>query len=131
MADAAVSDCVVRMIAAGLFDRYPDMQVVIRSSGGGVPLLISKLWWKHKGPQGEQRYSDILRQHFSVDCASASPRTFQFLLDTMGEGRVVFGSDYCGGLGPLKKALPVLDEQPDPSRVRSITEKNSRALLHL
>src|SRR5207244_7919865 len=83
MADAAVSDCVVRMIAAGLFDRYPDLQVVIRSSGGGVPLLINKLWWKHKGPQGEQRYSEILRQHFSVDCASASPRTSHFLLAPM------------------------------------------------
>jgi 5-carboxyvanillate decarboxylase len=130
-ADAAVSDCVVRMIASGLFDRYPNLQLVIRSSGGGVPLLLNKLWWKHNGPSGEQRYSEILLQHFSVDCASSSPRTLQFLIDTMGEGRVVFGSDYCGGLGPLEKALTVVEEQPDPWLIRSLTEKNSRALLHI
>jgi len=130
MADNAVSDCVVRMIAAGLFDRYPQMHVVIRSSGGGVPLLIKKLWWKHKGPAGEQRYSEILHEHFSVDCASSSPRVFQFLIDAMGEDRVVFGSDFCGGLGPLSKAMPVIEDQPDPQHLRSITEKNSRALLH-
>jgi predicted TIM-barrel fold metal-dependent hydrolase len=130
-ADAAVSDCVVRMIAAGLFDRYPGLQFVIRSSGGGIPLLLNKLYWKHNGPAGEQKYSEILLQHFSVDCASSSPRTFQFLIDTMGDRRVVFGSDYCGGLGPLEKAMPVIDDQPDPWALRSLTERNSRALLHI
>ena len=130
-ADAAVSDFVVRTIAAGLFDRYPDLQVVIRSSGGGVPLLLSKLYHKHKSPGGEQRYSEVLLQHFLVDCASAKPRTLQFLIDTMGEDRVVFGSDYCGGLGPLARALPVLDEQPDPVGVREMMERNSRRLLRL
>jgi aminocarboxymuconate-semialdehyde decarboxylase len=131
LADAAVSECVVRMIAAGIFDRHPSLQIVIRSSGGGVPLLLSKLWWKHKGPGGEQRYSEVLLDHFLVDCASANPRTLQFLIDTMGEDRVVFGSDYCGGLGPLEKALPVIDEQPDPAGVRALTERNSRRLLSL
>jgi len=131
LADAAVSECVVRMIAAGIFDRHPSLQIVIRSSGGGVPLLLSKLWWKHKGPRVEQRYSEVLLDHFLVDCASASPRTLQFLIDTMGEDRVVFGSDYCGGLGPLEKALPVIDQQPDPARVKALTERNSRRLLGL
>ena len=37
LADASVSECVVRMIASGVFDRYPDLQVVIRSGGGGIP----------------------------------------------------------------------------------------------
>ena len=131
LADAAVSECVVRMIAAGVFDRHPGLQVVIRSSGGGIPLLLSKLWWKHNGPEGEQRYSDVLLDHFLVDCASASPRTLQFLIDTMGEDRVVFGSDYCGGLGPLEKGVRVIDDQPDPTRVRALTERNSRRLLGL
>lgn len=130
-ADAAVSDCVVRMIAAGLFDRYPGLRVVIRSAGGGVPLLLSKLYWRHKVPDGERPYRDILIEQFLVDSASASPRTFQFLIDTMGEDGVVFGSDYCGGLGPLDRALPVIDEQPDASWVRAITDRNSRRLLHL
>lgn len=130
-ADAAVSDFVVRTIAAGLFDRYPGLQVVIRSSGGGVPLLLSKLYHKHKGPSGEQRYADVLLEHFLVDCASAKPRTLQFLIDTMGEDRVVFGSDYCGGLGPLARALPVVEEQPDPAGVKALMERNSRRLLHI
>lgn len=55
----------------------------------------------------------------------------QFLLDTLGEERIVFGSDYCGGLGPLEKALPVIADQPNPAHIKSVTERNSRRLLKL
>jgi predicted TIM-barrel fold metal-dependent hydrolase len=131
-ADAAVADFCVRLIAAGTFDRYPSLQIVIRSSGGGVPLLLSKLWWKHKSPNGdEQRYDDILRHHFLVDCASADPCKLQFLIDTMGADRVVFGSDYCGGSGPLQKAVAVLREHPNPVPAIASMERNSRQLLNL
>jgi len=131
IADASVSECVVRMIASGLFDRYPALKIVIRSGGGGLPLLLHRLFWKHKGPKGEQRYSDILLDHFLIDTAGVDARTFQFLVDTLGEDRIVFGSDYGGGLGPLHKALPVIEQQPNPTHVRSFTEHNSRKLLRL
>jgi len=131
IADASVSECVVRMIASGLFDRHPNLQIVIRSGGGGLPLLLHRLFWKHKGAKGEQRYSDILSEHFLIDTAGVDPRTLRFLIETLGEERIVFGSDYCGGLGPLQKALPVIEEQPDPTRVKSLTERNSKRLLHL
>jgi predicted TIM-barrel fold metal-dependent hydrolase len=57
--------------------------------------------------------------------------SLQFLLDTLGEERIVFGSDYCGGLGPLEKALPVIADQPNPAHIKSVTERNSRRLLKL
>jgi predicted transcriptional regulator of viral defense system len=41
----------------------------------------------------------------------------------------VFGSDYCGGLGPLSKAMPVLDEQDDPVAMRAMVERNAQVLL--
>jgi predicted TIM-barrel fold metal-dependent hydrolase len=131
VADASISECVVRMIASGLFDRHPGLKIVIRSGGGGLPLLLHRLFWKHRGPRGEQRYSEILLEHFLIDTAGVNARTFQFLVDTLGEERIVFGSDYCGGLGPLEKALPVIEEQRNPVLVKTFTERNSRSLLHL
>jgi predicted TIM-barrel fold metal-dependent hydrolase len=128
-ADAAVADFVVRTIAAGVFDRYPSLQVVIRSGGGSIPILLHKLWWKHKGPEGETRYADVLRAHYLVDSANVDARTIAFLVDSMGEDRVVFGSDYCGGLGPLDKAVALIEEQPAPARVRALMERNARRLL--
>jgi aminocarboxymuconate-semialdehyde decarboxylase len=130
-ADAQVADFVVRTIAAGVFDRYPGLQIVIRSGGGSVPIMLHKLWWKHKGPDGERRYADVLREHYLVDTANVDARTVGYLVDAMGEERVVFGSDYCGGLGPLDKVISLIDAQPDPARLRALTERNSRRLLRL
>ena len=131
LSDAEISECALRMIASGVFDRYPDLRIVIRSSGGGLPLLLHRFFWKHKGPQGERRYSEIFREHFLIDCASSDARTLSFLIDTMGEEHVVFGSDYCGGLGPLKKGLAAVEKQSNPEHMKTFTEKNSRRLLHI
>ena len=129
LSDASVNECVMRMIAGGVFDRYPNLKVVIRSGGGGIPLLVQRMSWMHKGPEGQKRYSDIFLDHFLIDTASVKPAALPFLTGVMGSGGVVFGSDYCGGLGPLKRALAVVEEQENAAEVRSWTEKTSRELL--
>jgi len=131
LSDGEVAECCLRMIASGLFDRYPNLRIVIRSSGGGLPLLLHRFFWKHKGPEGEKRYSDIFLDHFLIDCASSDARTLAFLIDKMGENNIVFGSDYCGGLGPLAKGFAAVNAQRDPEHIKSFTEKNSRRLLRL
>jgi predicted TIM-barrel fold metal-dependent hydrolase len=131
LSDAEISECALRMIASGVFDRYPNLKIVIRSSGGGLPLLLHRFFWKHKGPTGEQRYSEIFLEHFLIDTASSDARSLSFLIDSMGEDRMVFGSDYCGGLGPLKKCFAAVEQQSRPEHVKSFTEKNSRKLLHI
>ena len=129
LSDASVNECVMRMIAGGVFDRHPNLKVVIRSGGGGIPLLVQRMSWKHKGPAGDKRYSDIFLEHFLIDTASVRPKALPFLTDVMGSNGVVFGSDYCGGLGPLKRALAVVDEQENAAEVHSRTERISRELL--
>ncbi|HWO41064.1 MAG TPA: amidohydrolase family protein, partial [Candidatus Eisenbacteria bacterium] len=131
LSDGEVAECCLRMIAYGVFDRYPNLKIVIRSSGGGLPLLLHRFFWKHKGPGGERRYSEIFLDHFLIDTASSNARTLAFLIDTLGDERIVFGSDYCGGLGPLDKALNAISAQPDPERIKTFTEANSRRLLNL
>jgi predicted TIM-barrel fold metal-dependent hydrolase len=131
LSDGEVAECCVRMIASGLFDRYPNLKIVIRSSGGGLPLLLHRFFWKHKGPKGEQRYSDIFLEHFLIDCASSDARTLAFLIEKMGEKNIVFGSDYCGGLGPLSKGFSALSAQSNPEHIKTFMEKNSRELLHI
>ncbi len=54
-----------------------------------------------------------------IDCACWDARTLSFLIDTLGENNMVFGSDYCCGLGPLSKALAAIDKQPNPEHVKS------------
>jgi predicted TIM-barrel fold metal-dependent hydrolase len=131
LSDGEVAECCLRMIASGLFDRYPNLKIVIRSSGGGLPLLLHRFFWKHKGPHGERRYSEIFLEHFLIDCASSDASTLGFLIAKMGENNMVFGSDYCGGLGPLSKGFAAIGAQSNPARVQGFMERNSRTLLHL
>jgi predicted TIM-barrel fold metal-dependent hydrolase len=131
LSDGEVAECCLRMIASGVFDRYPNLKIVIRSSGGGLPLLLHRFFWKHKGPGGERRYSEIFLDHFLIDCASSDAPTLAFLIHKMGENNIVFGTDFCGGLGPLKKGFAVINSQADPARVRGFMEKNSRPLLQI
>lgn len=131
LSDGEVAECCLRMIASGVFDRYPNLKIVIRSSGGGIPLLLHRFFWKHKGPKGEQKYSEIFLDHFLIDCASSDAPTLAFLIAKMGENNIVFGSDYCGGLGPLNKAFNAISLQANPEHVKRFTEKNSRQLLHM
>jgi predicted TIM-barrel fold metal-dependent hydrolase len=131
LSDGEVAECCLRMIASGLFDRYPNLKIVIRSSGGGIPLLLHRFFWKHKGPDGERRYSEIFLEHFLIDCASSDARTLSFLIDKMGENNMVFGSDYCGGLDRLNRSFEAVMAQPNPEYVKAFMEKNSRHLLHI
>jgi len=93
--------------------------------------LLHRFFWKHKGPKSKQRYSQVFLDHFLIDSAGANARTLGFLIDTLGEERVVFGSDYCGGLGPLKKAFAAIEGQSDSAHFKSFTERNSVRLLGL
>jgi predicted TIM-barrel fold metal-dependent hydrolase len=131
LSDGEVAECCLRMIASGVFDRYPNLKIVIRSSGGGLPLLLHRFFWKHKGPHGERRYSEIFLEHFLIDCASSDASTLGFLIAKMGENNMVFGSDYCGGLGPLSKGFAAIGAQPNPERIQNFMAKNSRQLLHI
>jgi predicted TIM-barrel fold metal-dependent hydrolase len=131
LSDGEVAECCLRMIASGLFDRYPNLRIVIRSSGGGLPLLLHRFFWKHKGPNGERRYSEIFLEHFLIDCASSDARTLSFLIDKMGESNMVFGSDYCGGLDRLNRSFNAILAQPNPEHVKDFMEINSRQLLDL
>jgi predicted TIM-barrel fold metal-dependent hydrolase len=81
LSDGEVAECCLRIIAYGVFDRYPNLEIVIRSSGGGLPLLLHRFFWKHKGPQAERRYLDILLDHFLIDTANSDARTLSFLID--------------------------------------------------
>ncbi len=131
LTEAGICEWALRGIAAGLFDRYPNLRVVIRSGGGVMPLLLHRLSSPHRGPAGDKLYRDVVREHFAVDTRAADARTLGFIIDAMGESSIVFGSDYAGGSGPLRASLSVIEELPQPERIKALTERNARRLLRL
>ena len=129
--ETSICDWAVRTIASGVFDRHPNLRVVIRSGGGLMPLLLNKLTWKHKAAPEEKFYHEVVREHFAVDSRAPDSRTLSFVIDAMGEGSVVYGSDFGGGTGPLRASILAIEAQGNAERIKAMMERNSRRLLRL
>ena len=131
LSDGEVAECCLRMIASGLFDRYPNLKIVIRSSGGGLPLLLHRFFWKHKGPQRRaallgnfpRTFSDRLRQfrcpHVVVSGRQDGREQYGLRLRLLRRAR------------SAKQIFYALSAQPNPEHVKGFMERNSRQLLHI
>jgi gamma-resorcylate decarboxylase len=91
----------VRLILSGLFDKYPNLTVILGHPGEALPFTLprleSRLRHVNNGSHGKHvlRPTEYLRRNFFITTAG-SFRT-QTLLDTIGEvgsDRVMFSVDY-------------------------------------
>jgi aminocarboxymuconate-semialdehyde decarboxylase len=95
---------IVALILSGAFDKLPKtLRICFAHGGGSFVFLLGRLenaWQHHPVAHGNcelppSRYID----RFYVDSAVFDERALQFLVETMGEERVMLGSDYPFPLG--------------------------------
>ena len=95
---------IVTMILGGVFDRVaPSLKICFAHGGGSFAFLLGRLenaWRRRdivrgKSTQPPSAYLD----RFFVDSAVFDARALRFLVDVMGEDRVMLGSDYPFPLG--------------------------------
>jgi aminocarboxymuconate-semialdehyde decarboxylase len=89
-----------RLIAAGVFDRFPDLRLVLVHGGGFLPYQTGRLD-RELASEGRALPSEHVRRFF-YDTVLMSPEALRFLFDLVGAGRVVIGSDY--GAGPKERS---------------------------
>lgn len=95
---------VARMIYAGVFDRYPKLNIVLPHMGGCLPMIDGRLDFGYrlgyKGLPKEQvplcmkKPSEYFRTNLYVDTMGFSPAGIKHVIDLFGIDRVLFGSDY-------------------------------------
>jgi predicted TIM-barrel fold metal-dependent hydrolase len=96
-----------RMIASGVFDRHPKLQVLIVHMGGGLISTVGRLDFNsqlnYKGvrnpPAGrpyvnERLPSEYFKSNILVDCMGFNPLGLRAAVEMCGVDRVVFGTDY-------------------------------------
>lgn len=95
---------ILSLILSGAIERLPtSLKLCFAHGGGSFPYLLGRIdnAWEHR---------DIVREHcphkpssyvdrFSVDSAVFDPRALDYLVGTMGESQVMFGTDYPFPLG--------------------------------
>lgn len=92
-----------RMIYAGVFDRFPELKVIVPHMGAGLMSVMGRLDMGYRlGYQGQAAYqaascerkpSEYLHNLY-VDTMGFSPSMMRQLLEVFGADRILFGSDY-------------------------------------
>lgn len=96
----------VRLIMSGVFDRYPNLQVVLGHLGEGLPYWMRRLdnryaWTYQMAGEKlgmtrlELTPSDYLRRNFTVTTSGMDePDVLEFCLHRLGEDNIMFAIDY-------------------------------------
>jgi aminocarboxymuconate-semialdehyde decarboxylase len=131
--------CVGRLIFAGVWERHPDFRLILAHGGGALPSLIGRLDLAYNAPRYERNpacHAHIGKpptaylRHILFDTAVVHPALLRSLIELVGPGNVVFGTDFPFEVGdPLGAiALPVLDGLPPDTRSQILQGTMRRVL---
>jgi 2,3-dihydroxybenzoate decarboxylase len=95
----------LRLIVAGVFDRYPRLKVVVGHLGEALPFWLSRLDYMHEASVRSQRYarmrplearpSDYLRRNVWVTSSGVAwAPAIMFCREVLGADRVLYAMDY-------------------------------------
>ena len=95
----------LRIITAGVFDRFPKLQMVIGHMGEALPFWSYRLDYMHQATVKSDRYptvralkkkpSDYLRENFYItNSGMAWEPAIRFTQETLGADRVLYAMDY-------------------------------------
>lgn len=88
--------CVARLVISGVYDRHPDLRLLLPHVGSTLPLLLGRFDYEFDlmgiSLPFPGRPSEHLRRLY-VDCVCESPAALRLAVETFGADRIMFGSD--------------------------------------
>ena len=123
------------LLAAGVFDRYPDLQIVLSHGGGTLPYLLGRfdVMFDRMDRQAQSvsatRSPSDYAARFVYDTIVHAPKTLRFLSDVVGLGQMVLGTD---------ESFPPADRDPlgslkaagfSRAEIEQIADINPRAIF--
>jgi aminocarboxymuconate-semialdehyde decarboxylase len=127
---------VVALILSGAFDKLPEnLQICFAHGGGSFAFLLGRLenaWHHHPVAHGSCQFppSHYLNR-FYVDSAVFDQHSLQFLVATMGDERVMLGSDYPFPLGEERVGALIRGSQLSRQAREKLLVGNAQRFLRL
>ena len=95
----------LRLMTTGIFDRYPDLQIIAGHGCEALPFWLYRLDYMHQGAVRSQRYErikplkkglvDCMRENILATTSGLpSPPSIKLCIEVMGEDRVMYAMDY-------------------------------------
>ncbi|KAF4979651.1 hypothetical protein FZEAL_4208 [Fusarium zealandicum] len=95
---------VTRMYLAGVFDKVPDLRVILAHSGGTLPFLAGRiescimhdgqLVREGKASQGRRTVWEVLKEQVYLDAVAYSEVGLKAAIQASGADRLMFGTDH-------------------------------------
>lgn len=118
-----------RMVATGMFDRFPTLRVIGSHAGGFLPFVVGRIEMYQTFSTRSAR--DYPEQVF-VDSLAFSPEALELTVKVMGEDNILFGTDYPhnGDVDRMRTFLGMVDDLPTET-ARKIRGENAQRLYGL
>jgi len=132
---------ILRIVVAGVFDRFPGLQMVIGHLGEGLPYWFFRIDFMHQRLVSNRRYasvpklarkpSDYLRDNFHVTTSGmAWQPPILYALSVLGVDRVLYAMDYPYQFVP--EEVQVTDDLPiSDSDKKKLYQTNAERLFSL
>jgi aminocarboxymuconate-semialdehyde decarboxylase len=99
---------VSRLLFSNFFGRFLSVSVVAAHLGGALPFLAGRLdagYAAYPECQGINRAPSEFMEHMYFDTVALHEPAMRCAIDTIGNDRLLFGSDYPDGLGDMQSAI--------------------------
>ncbi len=125
---------VSRLVFSGIFERWPDLRLVLCHMGGTMPYLAERIdfgFQVYPECQGTlSRPPSHTLKKFYMDTTPYSPRAIQFAIQFAGADKLLLGSDYPHQIGDLPGAVQTIQALPIPAAEKAgILGENGARLL--
>jgi predicted TIM-barrel fold metal-dependent hydrolase len=97
------SMCMMRLVFSGVFDRYPELKIVLGHLGEGLPFLMQRIdfayvrpWFDPDArPDLQKKPSDYLKENvFVTTSGNYLPAAFTCTVEALGIDRILLATDY-------------------------------------
>jgi aminocarboxymuconate-semialdehyde decarboxylase len=91
---ASLSHMTLTIIAAGLFDAYPNVTFHVVNLGGTLPFILERIDAIATSRELPAVVTVDHLRRLVYDCASLGPRALELAVSTIGADRIMMGTDY-------------------------------------
>jgi uncharacterized protein len=123
---------VLRLAAAGVFARHPNLQVVVGHMGENLPFSLMRAdTVLGKADPGAPSVAAVIREHVHITiCGYTTTPPLLCALQVFGADRIMFSSDYPFG-DPVEHSKFLAEAPISPADRDKITHRNAQRLFRL
>jgi predicted TIM-barrel fold metal-dependent hydrolase len=88
-----------RIIYSGIFDRYPELNLIASHLGGMILLYLDRLNWREGNVDCQRDPEEYFKKIYYDTAGPIRTEFIKLVVDTVGAGQVLFGADYPHGRG--------------------------------